>query len=131
MALISKSQILGASDITTETVAVPEWGGDVLVRGLSARQRGAWQQSMRVTRAGKPDMDVTFMNVSLCMLCIVDEDGKRMFEESELLALADKSASAIEAVARVALRLSGLDEEDRQALLKGSTTTQSVDSSSG
>ena len=29
MALLSKEAILSASDVTTETVAVPEWGGEV------------------------------------------------------------------------------------------------------
>lgn len=131
MALLTKEQILGATDITTEIVSVPEWSGEVKVKGLTGKQRGAWQQSLRVQRAGKQDVDLTFMNVSLCALCIVDDDDKRMFGDADLLALAEKGAAAIERVAKVAMRLSGLDEADRDALLKDSKTTPTDAPSSG
>jgi hypothetical protein len=125
MATLNKEAILGATDIVTETVHVPPWGGDVLVRGMTGKERGAWQQSLRVGRGAKADMDLTYVQASLCQLCLVDEAGKRLFSVNEVHALAEKSAGALEIVAKVAMRLSGLDDSDMESLKKDSTTTQS------
>ena len=49
-ALLTKEQMLAADDIKSERVEVPEWGGDVMVRGLTGTQRDAWEASMSVRR---------------------------------------------------------------------------------
>ena len=52
MAILGKKAILAAQDIPTEPVAVPEWGGEVLVRGLSGADRDAFEASV-VEQKGK------------------------------------------------------------------------------
>ena len=42
--VLSKEQILQADDLKTETVEVPEWGGDVLLRELRGRERDAFEE---------------------------------------------------------------------------------------
>jgi hypothetical protein len=44
--VLTKEQILSADDIKTETVLVPEWGGDVIVRGLSGVERDAYEMAV-------------------------------------------------------------------------------------
>ena len=46
MTYLTRDAILEAEDIETEEVAVPEWGGNVLVRGLSGTQRDIWEQGL-------------------------------------------------------------------------------------
>ena len=43
MALLSRDDILNADDLTIETVAVPEWGGEVNVKTLTGAEKDKWQ----------------------------------------------------------------------------------------
>jgi len=122
MALLNKSQILAAVDLPTETVDVPEWGGEVLVRGLTAAERDAFEQSV-VTLNGAGKAASTKMNLSnvrakLCALTMVDADGERLFSDAEVDALGRKSAQALQRVFDAAQRLSGLSQSDVEELAK-------------
>lgn len=122
MAILSKSEILAAVDLPTETVDVPEWGGEVLVRGLTAAERDAFEQSV-VTLNGSGKAASTKMNLSnirakLCSLTIVDEDGERLFSDAEVDVLGRKSAQALQRVFDAAQRLSGLSQSDVEELAK-------------
>lgn len=122
MAILSKSQILAAVDLPTETVAVPEWGGEVLVRGLTAAERDTFEQSV-VTLNGAGKAASTKMNLSnirakLCSLTIVDENGERLFSDAEVDVLGQKSAQALQRVFDAAQRLSGLSQSDVEELAK-------------
>ena len=48
--LLSKDQILSADDIQSQRVPVPEWGGEVMVRGLTGSQRDQWEAGLTVRR---------------------------------------------------------------------------------
>ena len=37
--MLTRKQILECADIPTEIVKVPEWGGEVLVKGLTGAER--------------------------------------------------------------------------------------------
>jgi hypothetical protein len=125
MAILTRKQILAAQDRQPETVAVPEWGGEVQVRGLSGRERGQyelWATSSKINKAGKliqgdATLDlVAMVRVRLISLCIVDEAGIRLFGDADIEALADKDSAPIERVFDVAARLSGLSSADAQTL---------------
>ena len=47
---LNRAAILEAKDIPTETVPVPEWGGDVIVRGLTGDELDDYQGSIRQFR---------------------------------------------------------------------------------
>lgn len=108
MALLSVDQILAADDIPSEVVDVPEWGGQVKVRGLS---RGAFE---RITKASEIVIPATGpgqqaqvvkdekkFSEQLFLSCVVEPQ----FNESHIEPLRDKSISALnrvyEAIARV------------------------------
>lgn len=122
MALLTKEAILAAPDLSTERVTVPEWGGDVLVRGLSGTERDAFEQDIvQLRREGKKtvkDMDLHNVRAKLVARSIVDEKGARLFEDGEIEALGQKSALALQRVFEVAQRLSGLTDEDVEELAK-------------
>ena len=44
--LLTRDQILQAEDLPSETVTVLEWGGSVIVRGLTGSERGKFQNSI-------------------------------------------------------------------------------------
>ncbi len=130
MALLTRDAILAAPDITTEDVAVPEWGGTVRVRGLNARQRDAFESSLMVNNGKRQTVSLTGARARLAALSIVDDDGNPVFTEADVSALGEKSGAAMDRVFAVASRLSGIGDADMDALTKNSSG-QSGDSSSG
>ena len=109
---LSKDDILGRDDRRTEEVAVPEWSGSVLVRGMTGRERDDFESSMLIQAGGQAGRDLRNTRAKLVAKCAVDDDGARLFTDGDVTALGEKSAAALVRVFEVAARLSGLDEED-------------------
>lgn len=118
MAILTREQILGAADIKTETVNVPEWGGEVRIKGLTGADRDAFEAAI-TTIKGK-DTRVNWVNVRarFVALSIVDENGARIFTEGDIKALGEKSAAALDRVYAAAQKLSGLTDEDAAEMAK-------------
>ena len=126
--LLTREAILARDDEQSETVEVPEWDGSVRVRGLTGRERDLWEQSLTEDKPGrrrkkKEAMRVNMdnMRAGLCALCIVDEDGKRLFAQTDVVALGEKNAAAIDKLFDVATRLSGISEDDVDDLAEAMT----------
>lgn len=115
-ALLSKESILAAQDVATERVEVPKWGGAVLVRGLTGAERDAFEGEV-VQRAGRDvKTNTRNMRARLVVLSVVDEQGNRLFGFADIETLGAKSARALDRVFGVAMRLSGLRDEDVEEL---------------
>lgn len=114
-----RDQILSADDIQKERVSVPQWGFDVWVKALTGTERDAWENSI-ITQQGK-NTNVSLINLraKLLVMCIVDEDGKRIFADNEAETLGKKSASALNLLFETAQRLNALTEADEAELGKG------------
>lgn len=120
MSVLSRDDILNASDRPTRNVEVPEWGGTVIVRGLSGAERDAYEASMVVTSpGGKVRTNMRNIRARLVAMACVDSDGARLFTDSDVDALGDKSAAAMERVFDVARTLSGLTDDDVEELAEG------------
>jgi hypothetical protein len=132
MALLTHDAILAVDDRPTETVPVPEWGGDVMVRGMDGQGRDAYFASMAVQRGKQVTQDVHNATARLVARCIVDPESlEPMFTLEEADILGRKSAAALDRVGNVAARLSGLTEDDMEELKKDSRSTQNGGSTSG
>ena len=118
MAILTKDQILQAADIQTETVAVPEWGGEVLVRGLTEEERDRYEDGLSQVRGKKVTLTLQNARARLVAMAIVGEDGKRLFSDRDVEALGKKSGQALERVFDVARRMAGLSGDDVEELQK-------------
>ena len=107
---LSKAEICAVVDIRTQIVDVPEWGGSVAIRELTAAERDAFELSLTVTAAdGTRKVDVSNMTARLSAACIVDPDtGDRLFSDAEVRELANKSGVALQRVFRAAQALNGM-----------------------
>jgi hypothetical protein len=114
--LLSASEILGADDIVTELVEIPEWKGKVIVRGLTGAERDGFEESLLERRGKNREVRLANLRAKLCALTMVDGNGKRLFSDAQVEALGKKSASALQRVFAVAQRLSGLSDEDVEEL---------------
>lgn len=104
-----RDQILASDDIPTELVEVPEWGVIVEVRGMNGADRARIIEEAAATSGG---MGVGSMYAETVITsCYDPETGERVFAPSDLPALMTKSASAIDRLATVGMRLSGMAPE--------------------
>lgn len=122
---LTAEDILGANDLETERVEMPEWNGHVFVRGLTGAERDAFEQSMieRKTRGRKTSTELKLDNIraSLVARSTVDASGRRLFSDAQVEALGAKSAAALDRLYEVASRLSGLGSKDVEELLEDFT----------
>ena len=132
MAVLTRDQILAADDLKTEEVEVPEWGGSVLVRTLTAHERDVFEDGLIKTkgrgRNQTREMQLEDVRAKLACLTIVDAGGVQIFNRADMLELGKKSAGALNRVWDVASRLSGMTNEDVEELL-GNSETAPEDSS--
>ena len=117
--VLSKEQILQADDLKRETVDIPEWGGEVLLRELRGRERDAFEEG---SMDSKRNVTMTNMRARLVALSAIDEEGERLFTAKEATELGDKSATALNRLFEVCCRLSGITSEDVDALEKNLET---------
>lgn len=117
MAKLNKEQIQKAADLPTEEVSVPEWGGEVLIRGLVGTDKDKFLQETIRQDAGKT---VEFKDITarLVARCLVDEKGERLYSDEQIPELGGKSAAVLARLFEVAQRLSGLNEASVKAAEK-------------
>jgi len=108
MALLSKAQILAASDLPHEDVPVPEWGGEVRVKAMTGAERDAFEQSNREALDQAGGKNLPNLRARLAALVIVDADNNSVFTLADVEALGKKNAAALDRVYDVAVRLSGM-----------------------
>ncbi len=118
--LLNRDQILAAQDIAWEDVDVPEWSGSVRVRGLTGEERDAYEATILKMRGTNAQLNLANARAKLAQRSMVGEDGALLFSESDIAALARKSAAALERVFDVAQRLSGLRQADIEEMTKNS-----------
>ena len=129
MAHLTKDQILLAGDIKTEELDVPEWGGTILVRGLTGTDRDAWEMSLfSVDTSGEDvDMQATIENRRAKMVsrAVVDEQGNLLFSEADVERLGQKSALVLDRICNVINRLSGIGKDAEEKAAKNSSGRKS------
>jgi len=128
MGRLTKEEILGADDIERVEVEVPQWGGTVLVQALTAQQRGVFSNQVVDQKKGGRTIRLQDIQVRLCAISMVDENGRRLFSDAEMHQLAKKSSAALQIVFEAAQRISGLSDEQVEEFVGNSDETQSDDS---
>jgi hypothetical protein len=124
-----RDKILAAKDIPSEKLHVKEWGVDLLVKGMSAGERISLMQAAYDQKTGQVNMAAVYPDVVVS--CTYDPTSDEpVFTDADKEALMGKSSAAIEAIAAVGLRLSGIGQEEEEAAGKDSSSTPSGDLSS-
>lgn len=113
----TKLAILQAVDLKIEEITIPEWGNiTVRIRGLMGYERDSFEQGMLDQRGKRTKMNILNARARLCALCIIDEEGRRVFEDEDVHHLGMKSAAALDRVYDVASKLSGISDNDLEEL---------------
>lgn len=103
--MLTRDQILAIDDLPREEVAIAEWKGSVFVRALTGAERDQLERMISKD---------TVSRAKIVALCVVDADGKRLFSEKDVDALAGKHGGALEKIVNAALRFNAISDEGLQ-----------------
>ena len=118
-----------SNDTPSEVVEVPEWDVKVLVRGMTLGAKDDFLAA--IVDATSKSANVKNFTSGVLVACSYDpETGERLFSESDIPALKERSAVAIQRIVDVGVRLSGLGDEAVDVAGKdfSSTTSEEQDS---
>jgi hypothetical protein len=119
---LSREQILARPAILPrEELAIPEWGGSVWVRMLSASERDQlemqWEKTKRV-----------HFRARLVYYCACDAEGADLFREEDIPVLGAQPTAALARICDLAFRLNRFTRDDVEELEKNSPNGQPADS---
>ncbi len=100
-----RQKILASDDLTRQPLHIPEWDTDVYLRVLTLRER---QQLARLSR--ESENNAVEVSARVCIMCMVDEHGAKVFEDSDVELLLDKNGAIVERITGEILTLNGLNE---------------------
>jgi hypothetical protein len=136
MGVLNADAIRSADDLVYETVTVPEWGGDVIIRGLTAKERDAYDREIvSVDERGRTKLGrLENLRALLLVRCMVDEKHERLYRDADARMLGDKSSKVIGELYSIAARLSGMRddvvEEEAEDFAEGQPDDNSSESPS-
>lgn len=114
MALLTREQILEAKDIQTKEIDVPEWGGKLRIKQLSAKEYSDITMNMvnikkiaakQISKKNADDVEdainenaIKNQKILLIIKSIVDENMKPLFTEADMELLYQKNTNVIDRV---------------------------------
>lgn len=115
-----REQILTCPDIRREEIRVEEWQATLQIKGLTGKER-AQLLSSAIGKDGRTNFERIYPELVILTACD-PETGKPVFERADRDALNEKSGAALERIAQVAMRLSGLSAAAIEDAEKNSPT---------
>lgn len=116
---LNRDDIVGAKDYRTVDVKVNEWRPEgvtedayVKVRPMTAGQRARYESAMVELHQTNKNFDkIGEYGLKVVAWCVVDEEGKRIFNDADVKQLEQKSSAPILRIRDAALKLSGMGSE--------------------
>ena len=113
----SIDDILAFDDIVYETVDVPEWSRSVRLVSLTGEERNriaiAAREHGKKLKGGETEAQLYFQ-ARVIAEAMVDADGNHIADQSHAVALMKKNGSALTRLFVVAMRLSGLGQDEEE-----------------
>ena len=119
MPALKREAVISACDLPRERIDVPEWGTDayVFVRGLTADERDSWDVfCIEQRQRWKSEIGFPGMRASLVVRAVVDDEGNRIFLDTDLESIGAKSIGVVDRLYDKASQLSGMTGEAKAEL---------------
>ena len=113
---LDKAAIFAAQDQKIEEIEVPEWGGWLRVKSITAVERDVFEGEITRTNGKNRSINARNVRAKLVAATVVDEAGKNLFSLSDVEMLGQKSAKAMDRVFGKASELAGMREADIEEL---------------
>ena len=113
MAVLDRAAIL-AAPLKTEELEVPELGGTVLVRELTAKERNEFSYPFASEDPKVVQKNLLNMHARLAQMCLVDKSGVVLFKKNEVGKLEEVSAGALQRIFDKCRELSGMNDNTEE-----------------
>jgi len=123
---LTRDSILSADDLPMEKINVPEWGGSVYIRTMTGTERDSYEAQMYLDKKSSNGVDLSLVNLraKLVARTACNKDRKRLFEDSDIAALGEKSCAALDRCYEKAEKLNKFSQEDIDNLAGESVSVQ-------
>jgi hypothetical protein len=114
---LTRELAITADDIQRIDVSVPEWGGVIAVRVMTALEREQYETMLNEQQKRGETLNI---RASLVAWCAVDAHGKRLFSADDIAALSTKSAVAVNRLFDAARILNAMTSDEANDMKKNS-----------
>lgn len=121
MAVLDRSAILkaaGGLKRKTVEVQIAELGGAVRLQELTGAEMSEWQGKITAQRLENRKVQMKNRDAQLICLCLVDENGQRLFDDDEAAGIGEWGASVVKKLFDECAKLNGLTKEEAEDLEK-------------
>ena len=115
---LTRDDIFSAKDVEIEKVEVPEWGGHVFIKGMTAASRGAIEAAISTTRGKGAQSNIAQIRERIAAASVCDKDGALLFTQKDIKELGERSVAALDKIVEAATRLSAISQDDFDELAK-------------
>lgn len=118
--MLNRDQILHhRGNLRRTVVAVPEWGGDVIIQEFTAAQRDTIEMASVVNVGGRNMQRIPeHSRARLVALAVINEDGSPVFTLDDLPALSELPAAGLERVVKAIQEQNRLDADPMEQARK-------------
>ena len=106
-----REKILNAKDIKEEKVFIKEWDAELLVKGMTGKERANFIKSSN--KGKEPDYEAIYTSVVISNT-FDPETGDKVFGIADKGMLLTKSSGALEILSQKILELSGIGEQAQE-----------------
>ena len=121
---LTRDQILNADDLKYEEMDTPEWGGVVRLKVMTGIERDDFEQSVFDMKGKDTKVNLKNFRAKLLVKVIVDETGKRVFEEADIERLALKNSKVLDRLFNKAQEINGIGQKEVAELTGNSEASQ-------
>ena len=120
---LTREQILKPVEIPKQEIYIPEIGGTVWVKGMSAADRSRFEKEFQTSSGQSSKRKLSQIRERLVIACVCNEEGSPILTVKDVEALGKQSIQIIERIVNVAQKLCGMSSEDVEQLAGNSEET--------
>lgn len=123
MSGLSREAFLRPAKVHVVEVPVPELGGSVFVKGMTAKDRSRFETQFQLSSGKSNTRRMKEIRERLVIACLCDEEGVLLLQDSDVDAVGSQPAAVIERIVEAAQKVCGMSNDDVEDLAKNSEET--------
>ena len=117
--MLTRSMILASEYPKPIEVDIPEWGGKVFIRYITADEREEWESLDWVQTAnGTLKYNKEHIRARFLAFCLADENGDLLFSQDDIDVLSKQPAHIISGLYQIARQINVVGDDDILELAK-------------
>ena len=109
--MLTRDMILQASDLSRQAVDIPEWGGSAFIYEMTGTELDGYQSSLMDGSGTVTPAKLIDARARLVAICLRNNDGNRLFTDTDVAALGRKNGRILDRLWKVARDLNAMGDE--------------------